>query len=140
MCRPTTPDTWRSPLQGIRGGFGQYGCDVMPPIPVGGPSGSVTGQKWVFGVGVPGGGTWWRYCSLPGQSGANELRAASRPCCAGTGDGAGGSALVDLDTDAGLNDAVAALLPSQARCRRSGKGFSEPLRPISLNPAGDSSG
>jgi hypothetical protein len=37
-----------------------------------------------------------------GQSGANELRAASEPCCAGTGNGASGSAVVGLDPDAGL--------------------------------------
>ena len=47
----------------------------------------------------------WRYCLLPGQSGANELRAASEPCCVGAGDGAGGSAVVGLDPDAGLIDA-----------------------------------
>ena len=58
-------------------------------------------------MGVRAGGTWWRYSSLPGQSGANELRAASKPCCAGSGDGAGGSAVVGLDPDAGL---IAALL------------------------------
>ena len=29
----------------------------MPPIPVGDPSGSATRQKWVFGLGVRGGGT-----------------------------------------------------------------------------------
>ena len=52
----------------------------------------------------------WRYCLLPGQSGANELRAASEPCCVGAGDGAGGSAVVGLDSDAGL---IAAAVPSQ---------------------------
>ena len=33
----------------------------------------------------------------------NELRTASKPCCVGTGDGAGGSPVVGLDPDAGLN-------------------------------------
>ena len=50
----------------------------------------------------------WRSCTLLAQSGANELRAASGPRCAGAGDGAGGSAVVGMDTDAGL---IAALLP-----------------------------
>ena len=45
---------------------------------------------------------------LPGQSGANEPRTASEPCCPGSGDGASGSAVVGLDPDAGL---IAALLP-----------------------------
>ena len=45
---------------------------------------------------------------LPGQSGADERRTASEPCCAGTGDGAGGSAVVGLDPDAEM---IAALLP-----------------------------
>ena len=39
----------------------------------------------------------------------NELRTASGPCCAGAGDGAGGSAVVGLDPDAGL---IAATGPS----------------------------
>ena len=39
----------------------------------------------------------------------HELRTASEPCCAGTSDGAGGSALVGLDPDAGL---IAASAPS----------------------------
>jgi hypothetical protein len=56
LCRPTRPDTWRSQLKGTRGGFGQYGYDVIPPIPVGDPSDSATGQKWLFGVGELGGG------------------------------------------------------------------------------------
>ena len=47
---------------------------------------------------------WWSL-TLPGHSGANELRTASKPCCAG--DGASGSAVVGLDPDAGL---IAALL------------------------------
>ena len=38
----------------------------------------------------------------------NELRAASMPCCACPGDGAGVSAVVGLDPDAGL---IVALLP-----------------------------
>jgi hypothetical protein len=44
--------------------------------------------------------------------GANELRTASGPRCAGAGagDGAGGSAVVGLDSDAGL---IAAAVPSQ---------------------------
>ena len=45
---------------------------------------------------------------LHGQSGADERRTASEPCCAGTGDGAGGSAVVGLDPDAEM---IAALLP-----------------------------
>ena len=50
-----------------------------------------------------------RACALPGQSGANELRTALDPCCAGPGDGDGAScsAVVGLDPDAGL---IAALL------------------------------
>ena len=48
-----------------------------------------------------------RSCALPGQSGTNELRTASKPCCPGSGDGASGSAVVGLDPDAGL---IAALL------------------------------
>ena len=39
---------------------------------------------------------------LPGQSGADERRAASEPRCVGLGDGASGSAVVGLDPDAGL--------------------------------------
>lgn len=45
---------------------------------------------------------WWRSGSLPGQSAADELRTASKPCCAGSGDDAGGFAVVGLDPDAGL--------------------------------------
>lgn len=48
----------------------------------------------------------------------DELRAASEPCCAGSGDGAGGSAVVGLDLDAGL---IAALLlphPAHSALRR----------------------
>ena len=55
---------------------------------------------------------------LPGQSGADEPRTASKPCCAGSGDGAGGFAVVGLDPDAGL---IAALLlhhPAHAALRR----------------------
>ena len=44
---------------------------------------------------------------LPGQSGADERRTASEPCCAGSGDGAGGGALVGLDPNAGLIAATA---------------------------------
>ena len=40
--------------------------------------------------------------SLCGQSGVNETRTASEPCCAGPSDGAGGSAVVGLDLNAGL--------------------------------------
>ena len=40
--------------------------------------------------------------ALLAQSGANELRTASGPCCACPGDGAGGSAVVGLDPDVGL--------------------------------------
>ena len=50
--------------------------------------------------GVPGGGT--ARCQDPV---GNELRAATKPCCAGNGDGAGGSVVVVLDPDAGLIDA-----------------------------------
>ena len=49
----------------------------------------------------------WRSCTLLAQSGANELRAASGPRCAGAGDGAGGSAVVGLGPDAGLIAAAA---------------------------------
>ena len=44
----------------------------------------------------------------------NEPRTASKPCRACTGDGASGSAVVGLDTDAGLSASllVAALLAS----------------------------
>ena len=41
---------------------------------------------------------WTKY----GQSGANERRAASEPCCAGPSDGASGSAVVGVGPDAGL--------------------------------------
>jgi len=53
---------------------------------------------------------WTKY----GQSRANELRAASKPCCARTGDGAGGSAAEGMDPDAGLiaNLLVAVFLAS----------------------------
>ena len=41
----------------------------------------------------------WSWC---GQSERDESRTASKPCCVGLGDGAGGGALVGLDSDAGL--------------------------------------
>ena len=41
----------------------------------------------------------WSWCR---QSEAHEPRTASEPCCAGLGDGAGGTAVVGLDSDAGL--------------------------------------
>ena len=53
----------------------------------------------------------WRSCTLLAQSGANELRAASGPRCAGAGDGAGGSAVVGLGPDAGLIAAWQPLCP-----------------------------
>jgi len=49
----------------------------------------------------------WRSCALPGQSGTNELRTASKPCRAFPGDRASRSAVVCLDSDAEL---IAALL------------------------------
>ena len=48
----------------------------------------------------------WRPVWLQGQSGPIELRTASKPCCAGSGDGACGSAVVGLDQDAGLSTAL----------------------------------
>jgi len=42
----------------------------------------------------------WSRC---GQSDVDEPRAAPEPCCAGPGDGAGGVAVVGLDSDAGLS-------------------------------------
>ncbi len=54
----------------------------------------------------------WMSCALPGQSEENELRTASEPCCAGSGDGAGGSAVVGLDPDAGLINALLPLCPA----------------------------
>ena len=42
---------------------------------------------------------FWSWC---GQSERDESRTASEPCCVGSGDGAGGGALVGLDSDAGL--------------------------------------
>ena len=42
----------------------------------------------------------------------DERRTASEPCCAGSGNGAGGGPVVVLDPDAGLIAAVAPLYPA----------------------------
>ena len=60
----------------------------------------------------------WTF-TLPVQATADELRTASEPCCAGTGDCAGGSAVVGLDLDAGLNAATVPCDPSAESAARS---------------------
>ena len=49
---------------------------------------------------------WSRAWSWCGQSERDESRTGPEPRCVGPGDGAGGSAVVGLDSDAGLNAAA----------------------------------
>ena len=57
---------------------------------------------------------WSRAWSWCGQSERDESRTGPEPRCVGPGDGAGGSAVVGLDSDAGLSRSCWMKLPQKA--------------------------